>query len=392
MIIAVGVNRKRRRAMATNLVSYVMQFLTPDMIGRIAAALGLDRDNAQTGIGAAIPALLAAFSSAATKPGGAQNLADSVRQQSSVVDGLGSIIGGSGQSSLIERGTSMLGSLLGGQDQSALAGALGRYAGLGQNASNSLLGMLAPVVMSAIGKQIGPSNLNANNVSNLLASQKDQIAQALPSGMSRMLGGTGLLDSLSGAAGAAAGAAGRAGRSAAATTGQHADYASSAARSATARSAGPTWLYWALPLILIAGLLWYLLGDRMNEITQQQPTTAPSIVVGGVDVGKQVNDSLSQVRNSLAGVNDVESAKAALPQLQSATTQIDKVNAMAGQLPEDQRKTVSGVVASAMASIDQMINKVLAIPGVGDVLGPTTDNLRTKLADLSGQPATVGGR
>ena len=31
--------------MATNLVSLVMQFLTPDMIGRIASALGLDRNN-----------------------------------------------------------------------------------------------------------------------------------------------------------------------------------------------------------------------------------------------------------------------------------------------------------------------------------------------------------
>jgi hypothetical protein len=34
--------------MAINLVSLVMQFLTPDMIGRIASALGLDRNNTQT--------------------------------------------------------------------------------------------------------------------------------------------------------------------------------------------------------------------------------------------------------------------------------------------------------------------------------------------------------
>ena len=41
--------------MATNLVSLIMQFLTPDMIGRIASALGLDRTNTQTAIGAAVP-------------------------------------------------------------------------------------------------------------------------------------------------------------------------------------------------------------------------------------------------------------------------------------------------------------------------------------------------
>ena len=33
--------------MATNLVSLVMQFLTPDMIGRIGTALELDRNKAQ---------------------------------------------------------------------------------------------------------------------------------------------------------------------------------------------------------------------------------------------------------------------------------------------------------------------------------------------------------
>ena len=44
--------------MAINLVSLVMQFLTPDMIGRIASALGLDRNNTQTAIGAAVPGLL----------------------------------------------------------------------------------------------------------------------------------------------------------------------------------------------------------------------------------------------------------------------------------------------------------------------------------------------
>jgi hypothetical protein len=207
--------------MAANLVSYVMQFLTPDMVGRIAASLGLNREDAQTGIGAAVPALLAAFGSAAGKPGGAQGLADSVKQQSGVLDNLAGTLGGGNQSSLIESGTSALTSLLGGQDQSALAGAIGRYAGIGQGASGSLLGMLAPLVLGAIGKQLGTRNVDANSVSGLLASQKDQIAQALPGGMNRLLGGSGLLDSLTGAAGSTAAAAGEAGRTAAATAGEY---------------------------------------------------------------------------------------------------------------------------------------------------------------------------
>jgi hypothetical protein len=42
--------------MATNLVSLVMQFLTPDMVGRIAAALGFDRNKIQSAISGAVPA------------------------------------------------------------------------------------------------------------------------------------------------------------------------------------------------------------------------------------------------------------------------------------------------------------------------------------------------
>jgi len=53
--------------MATNLISLVMQFLSPDMVRRIAAALGLDRNKVQSAIEGAVPASLAAFNYTATQ-------------------------------------------------------------------------------------------------------------------------------------------------------------------------------------------------------------------------------------------------------------------------------------------------------------------------------------
>lgn len=381
--------------MATNIVSYVMQFLTPDMIGRIAAALGLDRAQAQTGLAAAVPTLLAAFSNTAARPIGAQSMIDAIKQQSGVLDNLAGTLGGGNQSSLIDKGSSMLTSLLGSRDQSALATALGKYAGIGQGAGNSLIGLAAPLVMGAIGKQLGTQNLNASSLTGFFESQENQIAQALPGGMSKLLGGTGLLDSISGAAGSAAGAAGQAGqagqaagRAASASASQ---FASAASRTATAgRSAMPNWLYWVIPLAVIAGLLWYVVGNR-TELAEHLPTPATqSIVVGGVDVRKQIDDSLDQVRTSLATVTDVPSAQTALPKLQVATTQLDKVNSLTGQMSAEQRQVVSGLVTNATTAIDQAFNRVLAIPGVGDVLKPTVDNLRTRMADISGASPTVG--
>src|SRR5262245_13083889 len=117
------VTPSRRLHMATNLVSQVLQFLTPDLIGRIAAALGLNSTDVLTGITAAWPTLLAALTGLAEKPGVAQNLVDTIKQQSGVLDNFSRIVGGAGQSSFIDKGSSMLTSLLGGEAQSALAGA-----------------------------------------------------------------------------------------------------------------------------------------------------------------------------------------------------------------------------------------------------------------------------
>ncbi len=410
--------------MATNLVSLIMQFLTPDIIARIAATLGLGRTEAQAGISAAVPALLAAFSGVAAKPGGSQILADAIKNQSGVLDNVMSMVGGGSPSSLVDRGSNMLASLLGSHDQSALAGAVGKFAGIGQSTGSSLIGMLGPVVMGIIGKQIGSRSLDAGSVGGLLASQKEQIAQALPQGFGRLLGGTGILDSLDGAAETAAAAANQAGRAANATAAQVGQYGSSASRSAgyagqqgrAAASATPSWIYWAIPALVVGGLLFYLFGrgteqvaqttpppvtqtkqvtDGMAPRDQVTPRMAPatqSIMVGGVDIGKQLGDNFSNLRTSLAGITDVESARAALPKLQDATAAIEKVNGMVPQLSAEQRLSVSGLVTPAMAAINQMFEKVLAIPGVGDVLKPTVDNLKTKLADLSSHSSTVGGR
>src|SRR5215468_1890416 len=136
--------------MATNLVSLVLQLLTPDMIGRIASALGLDRNLVQSAIGAVVPSLLAGFSSVAAQPGGAQKLVDVASQQTGTLESFARMLGSGNQSSFAERGSQMLSSLLGSQDQNALAGAISKFTGIGQGATGSLLGMLAPVVLGTI--------------------------------------------------------------------------------------------------------------------------------------------------------------------------------------------------------------------------------------------------
>jgi hypothetical protein len=367
--------------MAINLVSLVMQFLTPDMIGRIASALGLDRNNTQTAIGAAVPGLLAGLSGLAAQPGGAQRVADAARQQTGVLGNFANVLGTGSQTSLAEKGSQMLSSLLGGRDQTALAGAVGKYAGLGQNASGSLLGMLAPVVMGTIAKEQGPRSLDAGGIASLLASQKDSIAAALPSGFGNMLSGTALLDSLGSAARTATAEGSEAARAAATTVRTVGDTGSRAVEAASSRSLN--WLYWLIPVLAILALLIWLFGQQTDQAVQQGVTSTQSLTVGGLDVGKQVTDSIASLRTTLGGVTDVASAQAALPKLRDVTAQLDKVGGVVGQLPAQQRTVLAGLVNPVMPTLNQLFDKVLAMPGVAEVLKPTIDILKTKLAMLA---------
>ena len=361
--------------MAGNLVSLVMQFLTPDMIGRIAAALGLDRNKVGSAINGAVPALLAALNNAATQPGGAQKLADAAKQQAGTLGNFANMLATGGPSSVLEKGSQMLSSLVGSQNQNALTDAIGRFTGLGQTASGSLLGILAPIVMGTVAQHQGPAlGLTANSIAKLFASQKGNIAAALPSGLNSLLSGTGLLNSLGDAARTAT------------ATGSEAMREASASRlvdAARQRDAAPSnWLYWLLPLAAAAALLIYFAVRPTQEVAQQGMSQAQNVAAQGVDLSKQITNNITSLRTTLDGVTDVASAKAALSKVQEVAAQIDKTGGEVGQLSADQRKLVAGLINPLMADFNQLCDKVLAIPGVAEVLKPSVDAVKSKLTTL----------
>jgi hypothetical protein len=363
---------------AMDLVSLIMKFLTPDMIGRLASALGLDRSTTSSAIEAAVPGLLAALAGVATKPGGPQKLADAAKQEINTLDKF-SGFAGSGQTSIVERGSQMLTSLLGKGDQIALANAISKYSGVGSAPSSSLLGALAPVVMGTIAQQQGARGLDAGSITSLFANQKDNIAAAIPSGFGKYLSGTGLLDTLGDAARRTVGAGSEATRAAAASVARTID---NTRRSDVAAPASTNWLLWVIPALAIAALLFWLLAKPTEQVVQQGVTTAQSLTVGGIDLGKQVTDSINTLRSTLTDITDPASAQAALPRLREATTQIDKVSGMVGQMSDAQRKVLAGLVNPMMSTLNQLFDKVLAIPGVAEVIKPTVDTLKAKLATL----------
>ena len=103
-----------------------------------------------------------------------------------------------------------------------------------------------------------------------------------------------------------------------------------------------------IPIVAIAALLAYFLTKPAEQVAQQGATIAQNLVVGGVDVSKQVTDSIASLRSTLGGVTDAASAEAALPKLRDITAQIDQVDDLIGRMTPEQRKLLAGIVVKSL--------------------------------------------
>ena len=382
--------------MATNLVSVVMQFLTPDMIAKIASVLGLDRNLAQKAITGAVPALLASLADVASTPNGARQLTNTLTQQSGTLENLKNLIGGSGQNLLQESGSNMLTGLFGGGTLDAMAQTVGKFAGIGEGTSKSMLGMLAPVVLGALGQQQRGAGLDASGLASLLTSQKDQITAAMPSGLASQLSAAGLIDGATETLRSGAAAASAAGSRFAETSERTVHRAGQAATAASRSTAASQWPYWLAAAVVLGGLAWFALGRQgEDKVAQAPPATtmrtetgtvgkAPAdLVVGGMNLANQINASVGSLSSVLPGITDAASAEAALPKLKEAAAQLNEVSSRAAQLSPEGKSTLVKLIVAATPTINQMCDKVLATPGAGAIAKPAIDELRSKLDALA---------
>jgi hypothetical protein len=263
--------------MAINLVSLVSQFLTPQLVGSLARALGINEAVAQKLVAAAVPAILASLGTAAAAPGGAQKVSDAVSMSDpDILTKLSGAISG-GNTRFLNEGGTLLSGLLGGGALSSLTGALSQFSGAPQPAAQALLGTVTHATVGTIGQQ-DPSNWSdPSAILSMLNSQKSAISAALPPELSKMLGASGLLAGLGGLGAAAAGATQTAASTVSSAATAASSTASSAARTAesAARSAQATapkvtvpvaptssgFPMWAIILIVIVVLLaiwWFM--------------------------------------------------------------------------------------------------------------------------------------
>jgi hypothetical protein len=282
----------------------------------------------------------------------------------------------------------------------AMAQAVGKFAGTGDSGGKSLLGILGPIVLGALGQQQRNAGLDANGLASLLRSQKDQITAAIPSGLADQLGAAGLIDRAeaglrSGATAAASAAASRVeSASQRASTSAASSWGAGTSGASTFASRTGQLPYLLAALIVLAGIAWYAIERRGQESVAELPAKAQpanetvgmapaNLTVDGVNLAGQLNSSINTLKSALPGMTDASAAQAALPKINEAIAQLNDLTARVQKLSPEGRSTFAKMIVLVTPSVREMCDKVLATPGVAPVAKPAIDDLRAKMDSLS---------
>jgi hypothetical protein len=340
-----------------------------------------------------VPALLAGITGLASSNDGARRLSSALDNlDDRTVGNIGSALSGSGANSVIDSGRNLLSSLLGGNMLSGLGGALSRFTGLGTGAITSLLGLLAPLVLGTLKNQKNRMGLDASGLANLLTSQRQNVLDALPSGLGSALAGVPGLSALSGLGESARDTARDVAGSVYATGRNVANTATATTRAAA--NTGSSALRWLLPvaaMLGIVGLIWYAVNRSGPSTVTAQPGTPRPQVAPDTSVNTaveeqatrltgQAKDFFSTATGSLAKITDRASAEAALPQLRELAGKFESMRTTAGSLPASARERVATLVSESWPALQAALDKVMAIPGVGEVLRPVADQIRSTIS------------
>jgi hypothetical protein len=281
-------------------------------------------------------------------------------------------------------------SLLGDSIFSSIASSIGNYAGMTGGTIKKLLSFILPFILGKIVGATQSKGTSASALQRLFIDQKDNIADAVPSGFS--------LAEIPGVAGAE-----RVVRMA----GKTANAAGTAVRDTTRQAVGAadhtarTIFAWLLPLaaLLLAALgLWYLLGppraareaarnaavNAGNRVTALRPALpdAPELPDLSV-VTKNLSGTFTTANQVLSGITDAASAEAALPQLTKLSTTIDGIRGKLDLLPAAGQTALGKLVGEKFGPLQTEIARIMALPNVSSKVKTSLQGIASKLAGLN---------
>jgi outer membrane protein OmpA-like peptidoglycan-associated protein len=163
-----------------------------DTIRPLAGFLGENKAGVAAAVGGALSALLVGLMRRSAEPGGSQQLLQALKDgkhDGSILNDLGGrMTGGAATTGLASSGKVVL-DLLFGDKATGVADMVATAGGIAKTAGFSLLAILAPIVMGALGKTLQTqSAMNPASLAFLLNGQRDFVKSNLPDGVLQWLG------------------------------------------------------------------------------------------------------------------------------------------------------------------------------------------------------------
>ncbi|MBK9957366.1 MAG: OmpA family protein [Chitinophagaceae bacterium] len=170
-----------------NLIEVAKSLFTNELVSKASTSLGESESGITKALSALVPSVLSSVINKSSTSDGANTVAQMANEQynSGILDNIGSLLSGGGS------GVSGLLSGLFGNKTDLLGNLISKFSGVKSSTSSSLFSLVAPALLSLIGKHAAGNNLNASSLASYLGEQKNAVESAFPGGfsLSSILGG-----------------------------------------------------------------------------------------------------------------------------------------------------------------------------------------------------------
>jgi hypothetical protein len=92
-----------------------------------------------------------------------------------------------------------------------------------------------------------------------------------------------------------------------------------------------------------------------------------------------IAEDLKSVTETLTGTTDAASAKAAQSKLLDVEFALDNSKHLWYQVPDAAKPSIKTAISAGIPNVEQLVGKVTAIPGAGDIVGPDAKRVLEEL-------------
>ena len=162
-----------------SLLDLISGRMTPEVVQKLAGQAGISATDAKRAIDAIIPAQLSGLASMGSSEAGANRLLSVLKEHQGTESFAQVLLGGDAMQRQAKVGETLQSAVYGndlGQRISSMASSLG----IPQGAASSLMGMIMPVVVGLLGREVRERGLDAAGLVNLLRGERETVEGARP--------------------------------------------------------------------------------------------------------------------------------------------------------------------------------------------------------------------